>query len=68
MNEEKINQIIKALSIPVIVLAFLPLWIVVSSMNVNIVPEPKILIGAIYAAALTLSVIYFGLRLREICK
>jgi|GEM_PF-3382412 hypothetical protein len=33
MEERKSNQLLRALSVPVIVLAFFPLWIVVSSVN-----------------------------------
>lgn len=66
MDEEIFNQLIRALSVPVIVLAFFPLWMVVSSMNIRADPDPRLLIGAVYAAAVTLSFIYVGLKLRSI--
>ncbi|MCK9330380.1 MAG: hypothetical protein M0Q94_10940 [Candidatus Cloacimonetes bacterium] len=66
MDEEKFNQLLGALSVPVIVLAFFPLWMVVSSMNIRADPDPRLLIGAVYAVAVTLSFIYFGLKLRSI--
>ena len=69
MKEEKIEKILNALSIPVITSAFLPVWIVVSSIQfVSIVPDPRILFGAIYASILTLSFVYFGLQLRKISE
>jgi hypothetical protein len=66
MKEDKIGKILKILSVPVIVLAFLPVWIVVSSIKIFIEPDPRLLIGAFYASVLTLSFIYFGLALRRI--
>ncbi len=68
MQEEKSNQLLRALSMPVIVLAFFPLWMVVSSMKVWLEPDPRLLIGAVYASALTLSFIYVGLKMRNISK
>jgi len=66
MDEGKSNQLLRAFSVPVIVLAFFPLWMVISSLKIWIEPDPRLLIGAVYASALTLSFIYFGLRLRSI--
>ncbi|MDD3932809.1 hypothetical protein [Methanoculleus sp. UBA303] len=66
MDEDKSNQLLRASSVPVIVLAFFPLWMVISSLKIWIEPDPRLLIGAVYASALTLSFIYFGLRLRSI--
>lgn len=66
MDEEKSNQLLRVLSVPVIVLAFFPLWVVVSSMNIRADPDPRLLIGAVYAAALTLSFIHVGLKMRNI--
>ncbi|KLK88765.1 hypothetical protein SZ63_07230 [Methanoculleus sediminis] len=66
MDKDTSNQILRALSVPVIVLAFLPLWMVVSSLKIWIEPDPRLLIGAVYAAVLTLSVVCFGLKLRKI--
>jgi hypothetical protein len=68
MEERKSNQLLRALSVPVIVLAFFPLWIVVSSLKIWIEPDPRHLIGAVYASALTLSFIYFGLKLRSMSE
>jgi len=68
MEERKSNQLLRALSVPVIVLAFFPLWIVVSSLKIWIEPDPRLLIGAVYASALTLSFIYFGLKLRSMSE
>ena len=68
MEERKSNQLLRALSVPVIVLAFFPLWIVVSSLKIWIEPAPRLLIGAVYASALTLSFIYFGLKLRSMSE
>ncbi len=68
MDEEKSNQLLRALSVPVIVLAFFPLWMVVSSMKIWIEPDPRLLVGAVYASALTLSFIYFGLKVRNISR
>jgi len=69
MKEEKIDRILNALSVPIVVLAFLPVWMVVSSIEfVAIVPDPRILIGTIYASFITISFICFGLKLRNICK
>ncbi|KAF5090314.1 MULTISPECIES: hypothetical protein [Methanoculleus] len=66
MDEEKFNQLLGALSVPVIVLAFFPLWVIVSLIPIAIVPDPRALIGAVYATALTLSFVYFGLKMRSI--
>lgn len=66
MKEDKICKILKILSVPIIALAFLPVWIVVSSLKIFVEPDPRLLIGAIYASVLTLSFIYFGLELRRI--
>ncbi|WP_214020355.1 hypothetical protein [Methanoculleus sp.] len=66
MDKDTSNQLLRALSVPVIVLAFFPLWVVVSSLKIWIEPDPRLLIGAMYAAALTLSFVYFGLKLRKI--
>jgi hypothetical protein len=66
MKEEKKDQILKALSVPVIALAFLPLWMMVCSMNTNIVPDPRLLIGTVYATVITISFIFFGLKLWKI--
>jgi len=66
MDEDKSNQLLRALSVPVIVLAFFPLWMVVSSMTVRADPDPRLLIGAVYASALTLSFIYVGLKMRNL--
>lgn len=68
MEERKSNQLLRALSVPVIVLAFFPLWIVVSSLKIWIEPDPRLLIGAVYASVLTLSFIYFGLKLRSMSE
>lgn len=68
MEERKFNQLLRALSVPVIVLAFFPLWMVVSSLKIWIEPDPRLLIGAVYASALTLSFIYFGLKLRSMSE
>ncbi|ADN35031.1 hypothetical protein Mpet_0253 [Methanolacinia petrolearia DSM 11571] len=66
MKEDKIGKILKILSVPIIALAFLPVWIVVSSLKIFVEPDPRLLVGAIYASVLTLSFIYFGLELRRI--
>lgn len=66
MDDGKSNQLLRALSVTVIVLAFFPLWMVVSSMTVRADPDPRLLIGAVYASALTLSFIYVGLKMRSI--
>lgn len=68
MKEEKYNLILKAISVPIMVIAFLPVWLIVSSVNIYIIPDPRILIGSIYASVLTLSILYFGLKLRSISK
>ena len=65
MEDEKMNKVLKAASVPVIAAAFLPLWLVISSIKIRIEPDPRLLTGVIYASALTLSVIYFGLKLRK---
>ncbi|MDN7011857.1 hypothetical protein FGW20_02115 [Methanoculleus sp. FWC-SCC3] len=59
-------QLLRALSVPVTVLAFFPLLVIVSLVPIAIVPDPRALIGVGYAAALTLSFVYFGLKLRKI--
>jgi len=60
------SEILKAASVPLIVIAFLPLWLLISSMKIWTEPDPRLLIGVIYASALTLSGIYFGLKLYQI--
>jgi len=40
--------------------------VIVSLVSIAIVPDPRTLIGVGYATALTLSFIYFGLKLRSI--
>lgn len=66
MKNEKTDEILRAASVPVIVIAFLPLWLVISSVKIWIEPDPRLLIGVVYASAVTLSLIYFGLKLRKI--
>lgn len=66
MKDEKTDEILRAASLPVIVLAFLPLWLVISSFKIWIEPDPRLLVGAMYASVMTLSFIYFGLQLRKI--
>ncbi|WP_165078039.1 hypothetical protein [Methanogenium sp. MK-MG] len=66
MKDEKTDEILRAASLPVIVLAFLPLWLVISSIKIWIEPDPRLLVGAMYASVMTLSFIYFGLQLRKI--
>jgi hypothetical protein len=58
-------QILRALSVPVTVLAFFPLMVIVFLVPIAIVPDPRVLIGVGYAAALTLSFVHFGLKLRK---
>lgn len=43
-----------------------PLLVIVFLVPIAIVPDPRALIGVGYAAALTLSFVYFGLNLRKI--
>lgn len=66
MKNEKTAEILRAASIPVIAIAFLPLWLIISSVKIWIEPDPRLLIGAVYASVVTLSLIYFGLKLRKI--
>jgi len=68
MKEENFYQILRTLSVPVIILAFFPMWMIISSIKIWIEPDPRLLIGAAYASALTLSFIYFGLKLRTMRK
>ncbi|WP_157199946.1 hypothetical protein [Methanogenium cariaci] len=67
MKDETTDEILRAVSIPVIAIAFLPpLWLVISSVKIWIEPDPRLLIGAVYASVVTLSFVYFGLKLRKI--
>lgn len=58
------HYVIKAASIPVLAFAFMPLWLLVE-LNAWL-PYVDILINLIYASILTLSLVYFGLKLRDI--
>lgn len=58
-------QLLRALSVPVTVLVFFPLLVIVFLVPIAIAPDPRALIGVGYAAALTLSFVYFGLKLRK---
>ena len=66
MKNEQMSEMLRAASIPVIAIAFLPLWLIISSIDTWIEPDPRLLIGAAYASVVTLSLIYFGLKLRTI--
>ncbi len=66
MKNETTDEILRAASILVIAIAFLPLWLVISSVKIWIEPDPRLLIGAMYASVVALSLIYFGLKLRKI--
>jgi hypothetical protein len=59
MKDETTDEILRAV-------AFLPLWLVISSVKIWIEPDPRLLIGAVYASVVTLSFVYFGLKLRKI--
>lgn len=58
-------QLLRALSVPVTVLIFFPLLVIVFLVPIAIAPDPRALIGVGYAAALTLSFVYFDLKLRK---
>jgi len=56
------GKILKAASVPIMVLGFLPLWLFLKTLSLG--PDIGPLIDFIYASALTLSFVYFGWQLR----
>lgn len=56
------DKLIKAAAVPLIVLGFLPLWLILR--NLPLGPDIGPLVDLIYTSALALSVVYFGWHLR----